>query len=284
MKKILHLCLFFFILLANMASAEDIQIGTGTNLEYKIPVNMWYNYSMTQQIYRAAEIGREGYITSISFQYDYSEAFTMPGVQVYLTHVTKDNFNSVTDYVSVNTTQNYFSGTFSASGAGWVTITLDRPFYYNGVNNLLVCLLDPTSGYHNTNYKFRVTSYSGLRVLTYYSDNNCPDISNLGGFEGNKETLSTRNNIKLHFHELETSNGETTVQIGHGATEDYRLPVNMYYNYSLTQQIYNSYEIGGKGTIYTIGFDYAHDEAFSLEGIQVYINYILQPYLNQVQR
>ena len=280
MKKILHLCLFFFILLANMASAEDIQIGTGTNLEYKIPVNMWYNYSMTQQIYRAAEIGREGYITSISFQYDYSEAFTMPGVQVYLTHVTKDNFNSVTDYVSVNTTQNYFSGTFSASGAGWVTITLDRPFYYNGVNNLLVCLLDPTSGYHNTNYKFRVTSYSGLRVLTYYSDNNCPDISNLGGFEGNKETLSTRNNIKLHFHELETSNGETTVQIGHGATEDYRLPVNMYYNYSLTQQIYNSYEIGGKGTIYTIGFDYAHDEAFSLEGIQVYMKNVRKGIFN----
>ena len=263
-----------------MASAEDIQIGTGTNLEYKIPVNMWYNYSMTQQIYRAAEIGKEGYITSISFQYDYSAAFTMPGVQVYLTHVTKDNFNSVNDFVSVNATENYFTGTFSASGPGWVTITLDRPFYYNGVNNLLVCLLDPTSGYHNSNYKFRVTSYSGLRVLTYYSDNNCPDISNLGGFEGNKETLSTRNNIKLHFHELETSNGETTVQIGDGATEDYRLPVNMYYNYSLTQQIYHSHEIGGKGTIYTIGFDYAHDEAFSLEGIQVYMKNVRKGIFN----
>lgn len=97
MKRFLHYCLFFFIFIANIASAEDIQLGTGTSLEYKLPVNMYYNYSMTQQIYTAAEIGREGYITSISFLYDYSDAFTMQGVQVYLQHV-RPNLSNLSGY------------------------------------------------------------------------------------------------------------------------------------------------------------------------------------------
>ena len=56
MKRFLHYCLFFFIFIANIASAEDIQLGTGTSLEYKLPVNMYYNYSMTQRIHTGFEL------------------------------------------------------------------------------------------------------------------------------------------------------------------------------------------------------------------------------------
>ena len=45
---------------------------------------------------------------------------------------------------------------------------------------------------------------------------------------------------------------QETVEIGdsESTTTNYTLPVNMYYHYSLTQQIYTAEEIGMAGTIH----------------------------------
>ena len=110
-----------------MRAQTTVAIGneSSTNSAYIMPVNMYYNYSLTQQIYRADEINMPdgGTITSISFEYLYSGAFSLSGIKVFMKNTTKENFTNNNDWVEVSASDKVFEGTFSASGAGWVTLT-----------------------------------------------------------------------------------------------------------------------------------------------------------------
>ena len=130
-----------------------VTIGNGTDAFYDIPFKMDENYSLTEQIYTAEEIGMAGTITSIAFQYASSGAFSMSGVQVYLKHTDKNNFDDYSE-VLLSAEDKVFEGTFSATGAGWVTITLDKPFEYDGNSNLLIGCEDLTEGSFGSDYKF----------------------------------------------------------------------------------------------------------------------------------
>ena len=172
-----------------------VTIGTGIRTSDSRPFNTIYNYSLTQQIYTAEEIGMAGTITSIAFCYNRS--FSMEGVQVYLKHTDKNEFADENDVVPISASDKVFEGTYAASEAGWATITLNTPFEYDGNSNLLVCCLDPTDGrpegdlrcyYHENSYK------SGV---VYGSDYIVPNIEDLVGYSGNKYTLIGCNDILL---------------------------------------------------------------------------------------
>ena len=189
-----------------MRAQTTVTIGneSSTNSAYIMPVNMYYNYSLTQQIYRANEINMPdgGTITSISFEYLYSEAFSLSGIKVFMKNTTKESFTNNNDWVEVSASDKVFEGTFSASGAGWVTLTLNTPFHYDGTSNLLVYFYDPTNGYPGSSYKFRTTSttsdYPGQYLaLTCNSDSDVPDPDDLYSYSGAKGLQTIRNNIRL---------------------------------------------------------------------------------------
>ena len=60
------------------ARAEVVEIGnpSATTTQYTVPVNMFYHYSLTQQIFPACEIGTAGTINSIAFEYTNNSATT----------------------------------------------------------------------------------------------------------------------------------------------------------------------------------------------------------------
>ena len=180
------LLLLVALLLPWAMNAQTVTIGdtTSTSTYYYYPVNMFYNYSLTQQIYTASEIGTAGTINSISFQYSYTGAFTMNNVKVYMKNVTKSSFTSNTDMVAISSSDLVWSGTFSGNGAGWITLTLDTPFQYDGTSNLLLCCYDSTAGYPGSSYKFCVSTTSGYLAIDYYSDSYIPDLSNITSFSG----------------------------------------------------------------------------------------------------
>ena len=64
MKKLL-LSMMLMLAWMGAARATEVTIGGGTSTSYSLPFNMWYNYSLTQQIYTAEELGGAGTITSI---------------------------------------------------------------------------------------------------------------------------------------------------------------------------------------------------------------------------
>lgn len=180
--------------------AYEVEIGDEwtANTDCTFPVNTYFNYSLTQQIYTAGEIGVAGSITAISFKYAHTEPFYMEDVQIYMKHVSKGAFESDRDMVPVGSTDLVFDGTFGVDEQGWVTVNLDTPFAYNGTDNLLICFYDPTDGFPgDADYAFCVTDTEDYMAITYHTDGNMPDLSDLDSFNGNTATYHCHNNIKL---------------------------------------------------------------------------------------
>ena len=197
-KRLLSLLLLCFALFG-MARADEVMIGdaASTSTQYYLPVNMYYNFSLTQQIYTAEEIGMAGTINSIAFDYATNSSFRMSGIQVYMMNVDKASFESADDVVSLANAELVWEGPFYATEAGWVTIDLDTPFAYDGRSNLLVCCYDPTNGYPGNSYKFRTTATTDYLSLAYYSDTYTPNPENLTSYNGSKYRFQYRTNIML---------------------------------------------------------------------------------------
>ena len=273
MKRLILIVTMLFMAFTGMASETTVQIGEGTTSSFALPFATYFHYSLVEQIYTASEIGRSGYITSISFNYN-SYTTCDSYVKVYLKHTTKSSFSSSTDIEAVGQTNQYFYGHFFVNSPGWVTIELDRPFFYNGSSNLLVCFYDPFSGYAGSNCYFYHTENVGYKTIAYYHDTKCPDLGDLANYGGNKARLDFRSNIRITFTNPESHTYENTIEIGNGTSSDWFLPVNTYYNYSLSQMIYTAEEIGESGNIYTISFYHDYEGSFSMEGVRVYMKNI----------
>ncbi len=175
-----------------------ITIGDGTGTGYYVPVNTYYNYSLSQQIYTPDDIEMAGTISSVAFYYTYTSSFSMEGIRLYMKHTTKSSFASNTDMVSLDDATLVYEGPFGADGAGWITLDLTTPFEYNGNDNLLICMFDPTNGYPGSSYTFRYTSTGNdYTSIMYYSDSYTPSVSDVTSFSGNKTYNKYHNNIQL---------------------------------------------------------------------------------------
>ena len=198
MKKFL-LLVTLFCALCGTAKAVEVVVGDeeSTGTQYTLPVNMFYNYSLTQQIFTAQEIGMAGTITSISFYYNVATAFSMNNIQVFMVNTTKEAFASNTDLEAITEGDKVFEGTFSADGAGWAEIILDAPFVYDGTSNLLVAVFDPQSGYPGSSCKFKTTATTENLGVAYYSDSSTPSLADLSTYGGSKSVYKYRVNTKL---------------------------------------------------------------------------------------
>ena len=194
------------------AGRDIVEIGDGTSTYYYYPVNMYFNYSLTEQIYTAEEIGAAGTINSIGFYYDNSSSFSMDNVTLFMKNVTRDEFTSTTDMEPMSLSDIVWTGTLSATGAGWITINLDTPFQYDGTSNLLVAGFDGTSGYAGSAFKFRTTSCDGYKGLTWYSDSSTPDPYTASSWSGSTNRTQYRSNIQLEM--TAGGAGETGVSAG----------------------------------------------------------------------
>ena len=130
------------VALFNVPQGEDVTIGSGTSTQNGnvLPTYAYYNYSLSEQIYTAAELGGAGKIAAIAFKN--SANASERTVDIYLKHTAKESFSDNSDWEVVTTADKVFSGTVSFPASGWFTIQLDTPFSYDGVSNILLCFDD----------------------------------------------------------------------------------------------------------------------------------------------
>ena len=134
-KKSLLLTLLLAILAPWAAQAQTtVEIGDGTSNNYNTPIGTYYNYSITEQLYTAEEIGTGGTISSISFNYAGTAAKDLT-ITVYMKNVDATDLSTG---ITLADAAIVFDGTLSVTGAGWATITLANEFDYDGTSNLLI--------------------------------------------------------------------------------------------------------------------------------------------------
>ncbi len=173
-----------------------VEDATTLSTGYLLPLNTFYNYSFSEQIYTTADLGTiNGAINCISFQYIYGTPQSK-NIVVYMGNTNKGSFAGGNDWVPVNQMFQVFNGTvnFSNEAAGnWVNIPFDVPFEYDGVSNIVVAVLNNTGSYvSSSNPTFNVHSASS-KSLYLYTDSSPYNVNSLGS-----GTLgSTRNNLRF---------------------------------------------------------------------------------------
>ncbi len=162
MKKLLLSCLFFLGMLLN----AQINLGSGTT-PGRLPVDSYYGYSYTQQIFTKAEIGASAAnITGVKFYLGATASLTNTTAwKVYLGHTTKTDFTSTTDWIPVTQLTQVFDGNVTNVN-GVVTITFSTPFAYNNVDNLVIACDENTSSYNGIGDRFY--GYTGPANSTLY--------------------------------------------------------------------------------------------------------------------
>ena len=152
-----------------VSGSEVVSVGSvGYSSDY-LPSYPQSEYSTSQQIYTKDEIGKAGKITSIAF-YNY-EMGKARSYDIYLSHTTKEQFDSNTDWITVSEANKVFTGTVTL-GDGWTVIDFDTPFDYDGEQNLLLTVDDNTGRNTGSYHSVGVYSPSGHQALYYYKSTN----------------------------------------------------------------------------------------------------------------
>lgn len=256
----------FSSLLKAVAAFLMLTAGFGTRAQYitishedSSPDNSFlepdFEHTMLQTIYLYNEIGKECTIHAIAFHHsvlgDSDTSKRM--ITMYLNHTRKRGFESTSDWVTDVETPvyeglMYLSGT---EGDDWVTLELDVPFEYNGVDNLLVTIFDNSE---NT---------AGAQEFYTYQVSGRPRILKAACSDYDAYTLHDLTWLTGDLHQyvadmrLFTSASDTLsyIQVGDGNIDVMQLPTNGYHKYSATSQIYTSEELGGGDiTIYGVQF------------------------------
>ena len=94
-KKVFSLMMTLLLAFMGVAKAEIVEIGSGTSTNSYLPTYEFYNYSFTQQIYTADEIGTTGTINAITlWMYGAADLYEMP-FDIYMLEVDNEAFASV---------------------------------------------------------------------------------------------------------------------------------------------------------------------------------------------
>lgn len=173
MKKIT----FLFIILFTSFSFAQVTIGTGNNESQSTPFDPFWGYTYSQSIYTAAEINAvAGNITGLQWYYSGTTTGTLSNaLTVYVAHTAKTQFDTTSDWVPVGSLTSVYTGSITVSAVGWVTITFDTPFAYDGTSNLVIAVDENQTGFGVSTDDFYNSVSTANRSIYYRNDNTNPD-------------------------------------------------------------------------------------------------------------
>ena len=147
LKNIFILLCFIFVVKTTQAQSINVLNNSFQTFNGSFsPIDLYYDYSYTQVIYRNADIQGSGVITALTYYFTGSSLNNSDSLLVYLGNTTWDEFDYYrpgAELVPVARMSNVFSGKMSYSSLpGNVTIALNTPFVYNSDSNLIVAICD----------------------------------------------------------------------------------------------------------------------------------------------
>ncbi len=167
-------------------------IGEGETTNSYLPSYSFYNYTLSQQIYTADEIGMACTITSVAFFNGGTEKTR--SYDMYLVHTSKSAFENNTDWITVTEADKVFSGSMVMVAGDWTVFTLDTPFEYDGTSNLAL-IMDDNTGSWSSGMACRVYDADDDQTIRVYSDGTNYDPSSPSGYSGT--LMNVKNQIML---------------------------------------------------------------------------------------
>lgn len=177
MKKTLQLLALLALLCVPWVGRAQVEvsIGEGTTTNSYLPGYNYYNYSISQQIYTADEIGMAGSIASVAFQNTGGEKTRTYNVYMALTD--KDEFLSTSDWVAMSEADLVYSGSVTFAVGEWTTIEFETPFSYDGTSNLILTVTDVTGSYSSSPHMSCLTFSATNQALYKYQDSSPFNVS-----------------------------------------------------------------------------------------------------------
>lgn len=213
-NKILSL-LVLLMTVASGAWAEEVTIGdpTSTSTYSYLPSYSLYEYSFTQQIYTADEIGMSGTITTLTMWLKNNSSYPR-NINVYMKEVSGSIFEANNSWVSLSADDLVGTATINNDvfDPTETTFTLETPFEYSGTGNLLICICDITGDW-SSGMGGVVFETASNQSLYAYRDEFAYDISNPGG-AGTLDNI--KNVVRLDIEE--SSNVDVTTNVEEGDT------------------------------------------------------------------
>ncbi len=176
---------------------QESTIGPGRTSSNSFPFNTWYKYSYTQMLYTAAEIGEAMQITTLAFNYYYGNPLVnKDSCVIYLGTTTDTAFiDHMDSFKPFNLLHKVYEGPIDCV-YGWNNIELDRPFYYNGTETLIVAI-DDNSGTENFYYfQFKCSNTPGRYTSVTCFDDNI-NFDPAGNFFPYRQAFQTRADIRF---------------------------------------------------------------------------------------
>lgn len=193
-------------------------IGSGTSTTKYYPFYKQRKNSYSQQIYLASEM-EAGLITKIA--YYATESFTRDNVTISFAETDVETFASTNAWITEGL-ETVYTGTVSATNAGWTTITLDKPYIYNGEKNLVVAVNAASTNTGSNKGVFRISKAPGIGYpaytwykTLYVSNDNSPVGPNKTG-----DRDSYRNNIKFTIESAYTTNDKNQTAYNQTSAND----------------------------------------------------------------
>ena len=150
MKKKIFSLLVLLVAAVSGAWAEEVIIGdpTSTSTDSYLPSYSLYEYSFTQEIYTADEIGMSGTITTLTMWLKNTSSYAR-NINIYMKEVSESIFETNNSWVSLSADDLVGTATIDNGVANPIetTLTLETPFEYSGTGNLLICIHDITGSW-----------------------------------------------------------------------------------------------------------------------------------------
>lgn len=121
-----------------------VEYGNRAQSQRSVPFSNYYCHGVSQTIYLASEIGTAGYIDTIWYYCTHYVSSICDTLRIYMANTSLSQFAVNDNGESAFLPFSAFDLVFDtidytyATGEGWNPIVLHTPFYYNGVDNLMV--------------------------------------------------------------------------------------------------------------------------------------------------
>ena len=179
-------------LVANFS--DGLVVGDGSTITNNyLPSYSYFCYSLTQQIYTASELGESGNITSIAFYNGGAEKTRT--YDFYLKTTAKSSFSSNTDWETVSASDLVFSGSVTMAAGGWTVLTLDTPFAYDGMSNVVLVTDDNTGSWTGSPHMSCRVYDASSQSIRIYSDGTDYDPYAPASYNGT--LLSVKNQLLI---------------------------------------------------------------------------------------